>query len=325
VNTLMTSADARVALALSVVAPMYNEEKGLAEFCGQLRPILDSLEIPYEFLLVDDGSTDASIKAALSQGWPECTVIALAHNVGHQVALEAGMLAARGQWIVTLDADGQHPPELIPAMLDIAVTQSLDVVYTSRLTREEDRFFKRSSALAYYRIVRALTGVSVGNSQADFRLISARVVEDIRSVPGDKVLRLLLPSIGYRSTVLTYEARPRIAGVGRFGVGRQLRMARDSILGFSSKPLRLIAALGVVLSLAALAWLAVVFVTYVATRTITGWASVMTAVLLVGGLTLLSLSIVGEYVARIYDLLRQHPRYSIADVLTSKDSTDEPN
>lgn len=309
---------------LSVIAPMYNEAGGLVEFCGQLRPILESLGVAYEFLLVDDGSSDESVDVALSQGWPECMVISLAQNVGHQVALEAGILAARGQWIVSLDADGQHPPELIPQMLKVAQSESLDVVYTSRSNRDEDGFFKRSSALAYYRIVRALTGVSLSNSQADFRLVSARVVEDVRSVPGDKVLRLLLPSIGYRSTVLTYQAQPRIAGVGRFGVGRQLRLARDSILGFSSKPLRLIAAVGALLSLAALAWLVVVFATYVATRTITGWASVMTAVLLVGGLTLLSLSIVGEYVARIYDLLRRHPRYTVAEVLSSRDSMNDP-
>jgi polyisoprenyl-phosphate glycosyltransferase len=325
VNILMTSPDTRLLVILSVVAPMYNEAKGLAEFCRQLRPILDSCDTPYEFLLVDDGSSDDSIDVALSQGWPECTVISLAHNVGHQVALEAGILAARGQWIVSLDADGQHPPELIPRMLDAAQAQSLDVVYTSRLTRDEDGFIKRSCALGYYRVVRALTGVSVKNSQADFRLVSARVVEDIRSIPGDKVLRLLLPSVGYRSTVLTYEAQPRIAGVGRFGVRRQLRLARDSILGFSSKPLRLIAALGVFLSLAALTWLGVVLATYVATRTITGWASVMTAVLLVGGLTLLSLSIVGEYVARIYDLMRRHPRYSVVSRLKSSDAADEPH
>jgi glycosyltransferase involved in cell wall biosynthesis len=319
----MNSPDTREGVVLSVVAPMYNEAKGLAEFCAQLRSILDSLGIPYEFLLVDDGSSDDSIDIALSQGWPECIVISLAQNVGHQVALEAGILAAQGQWIVSLDADGQHPPELIPQMLKVAQAESLDVVYTSRSTRDDDGFFKRSSALAYYRIVRALTGVSVSNSQADFRLISARVVADIQSVPGDKVLRLLLPSIGYRSTVLPYQAQPRIAGVGRFGFGRQLRLARDSILGFSSKPLRVIAAVGALLSLAALAWLVVVLVTYISTRTITGWASVMTAVLLVGGLTLLSLSIVGEYVARIYDLLRQHPRYSVAEVLDSATSADD--
>jgi glycosyltransferase involved in cell wall biosynthesis len=303
---------------LSVVAPVFNEAGGLAQFCTELRQVLDELSVSYEVVLVDDGSTDDSVDIAVNLGWPQCTVMSLARNVGHQVALEAGLSLAQGAWIISMDSDGQHPVSLIPTMLDLGVSQSLDVVYTARLLRRDDGLAKRTAALAYYRVVRALTGVTLANSQADFRLISRRALGEVLAVPGDKVLRLLLPSIGYRSTVIPYEALPRIAGAGRFGVRRQFNMARESILGFSSKPLRLVATLGIALSGAAMAWLIFVLVTYVATRTITGWASVMTAVLLVGGLTLLSLSIVGEYVARLYDLLKGHPRYSIAGVFTSR-------
>jgi glycosyltransferase involved in cell wall biosynthesis len=302
---------------LSVVAPVFNEAEGLAQFCTDLRAVLDELLVSYEVLLVDDGSTDDSIGIAVGLGWPQCTVVSLARNVGHQVALEAGLTLAHGTWIISMDSDGQHPVGLIPTMLDLGTSQSLDIIYTARLLRRDDGFAKRTAALAYYRAIRGLTGVAVANSQADFRMVSRRVLGEVLAVPGDKVLRLLLPSIGYRSAVIPYEALPRIAGVGRFGVRRQFKMARESILGFSSKPLRLVATLGIVLSGAAMGWLIVVLLTYVATRTITGWASVMTAVLLVGGLTLLSLSIVGEYVARVYDLLKGHPRYSIARVFPS--------
>ena len=297
-------------LLLSVVCPMFNEAAGITTFLEELRSCLRSSGHPYEVILVDDGSTDASVSVAQSFQWPQCRVLMLARNVGHQVALEAGVAVARGLWIVTMDSDGQHPPEVVLQMLDIAVADDLDVVYAVQTERSKDSVGKRWSALAYYRAVRLLTGVPVADSQADFRLMSARVLDDVRRVPGDKVLRLLLPAVGYRSATIDYEVRDRLVGHGRFGLRRQIGLASSSLLNFSARPLRLVAAIGLALSLGAFVWLAYVLLTYLSTRAIQGWSSVMAAVLVVGGLTLLSVSIVGEYVARIHDLLRSHPRYS---------------
>lgn len=297
------------ALDLSVVSPMFNEAEGIGRFLLELRGVLDASEREYEVIIVDDGSADDSIEQALSLGWAECRVVSLACNYGHQVALEAGMALARGRWVVTMDSDGQHPPDLIPDMLDAVLQHDVDVVYTVQRERV-DAPGKRFAALAYYRLIRALTGISVADSQADFRLVSRRVLLDIRQVPGDKVLRLLLPAIGYRSVTLDYRVRDRIAGAGRFGLVRQLQLAASSLLNFSAKPLRMVAGLGLLLAFLAFVWLVYVSVTFLTTRTVTGWSSVMAAVLVVGGITLLSVSIVGEYVARIHDLLRAHPRYA---------------
>lgn len=302
-------------MKLSIVSPMYNESGGIAAFLHELRQVLDSLTseggpFEYEVILVDDGSTDDSIAIANSMNWLHCRVLALSRNCGHQIALEAGISVARGQWVVTMDADGQHPPEVIGLMLDLAMSGQLDVVYAVQAQRRTDSWSKRAMAGAYYAMVRALTGILVMDSQADFRLMSSRVIEDIRFVPGDKVLRLLLPSVGYRSDLIRYEVRDRFAGKGRFGLRHQISLASSSILNFSAKPLRLVAAAGTLISFGAFLWLIYVIIAYTFTRAIDGWASVMAAVLIVGGLTLLSVSIVGEYVARIHELLRRHPRYS---------------
>ena len=296
---------------VSVISPVFNEAAGIVEFCGRLRGILSQMPYPYEVVFVDDGSTDGSTEAILDLQWEQCKVVQLVRNAGHQSALEAGLELAIGSLLITMDSDGQHPPSLIPEMVRLAIAEDLDVVYTRREARQEDSVLKRTAALGYYKVARILTGIDIPDSQADFRLITRRVCSDIARVPGEKVLRLLLPSIGYRSAVLTYEALPRIAGEGRFGFRRQIGMASSSILGFSAKPLRLVASMALVLSVVTFIWLITVFITFLATRTVDGWASLMTAVLFVGSLTLLSLAIVGEYLARIHDLIKGHPRYVI--------------
>lgn len=299
---------------LSVVAPMYNEAAGIAAFCARLRTVLDSMDVSYEVLIVDDGSGDGCGHIVLQQAWPQCRLVSLAKNVGHQRALEAGLSVAHGDYIVTMDADGQHPPELVPVMLTSALTNGVDVVYGVRATRSEEAAVRRSPALAYYRLVRWLTDVPIADSQADFRLISRSVLETVNAVEGEKVVRMLLPSLGYGSSVVEFEAGERIAGESRFGLRRQVRLALDSVFGFSAKPLRLVAGMGWLLSIAAFLWFIVVLLTWVLNGAISGWTSVMSAVLLVGGMSLLGLSIIGEYVARIHDMMKKHPRFVITGV-----------
>lgn len=296
---------------LSVVVPLYNEADGLTEFAARLREVLDGTGLDYEVILVNDGSQDDTADVATSLGWPAARVATLARNVGHQAAIDAGLSLSTGEFVLTMDGDGQHPPELIPRLLDAARDLQVDIVYTVQRSRKSDPKGKRLSALAYYRLMRWLTGVPIEDSQADFRLVRRRVLGAVADVPGDRVLRLLLPSVGFTSTTIAYEAEPRIAGQGRFGLRHQMAMARQSLMAFSSKPLRLVASIGFVLSFLSLAWFVIVVVTYATQRTIVGWTSVMTAVLLVGGLTLLSLSVVGSYVARIHDMMKGHPRYYV--------------
>ena len=296
---------------LSVVVPMYNEQEGIVRFCVELRQVLDLCAVPYEVLFVDDASSDSSVAEVLSLGWQHVQVVSLASNVGHQRAIDAGILESRGNWVVTMDADGQHPPALIPEMTELAQTEDLDVVYTRRISRREESGLRRLPALVYYRIIRFLTGIPIADSQADFRLMSRSVIEHLSDVRGDRVLRLLLPASGVRSKTLDYVARERIAGSSRYGLSRQIRLAIDSALGFSSKPLRMVAVMGWVVAAFAFLWLLGVVITYLVAGTVAGWASVMAAVLLVGGMSLLGQAIIGSYVARIHDLVRNEPRFFI--------------
>jgi len=296
---------------LSVVIPVFNEESVVLVFLDYLRRVLDLIEKPYEVILVDDGSSDQTWDVVSRISWAELRVAKLASNVGHQAAIDAGLSLARGAWIVTMDGDGQHPPEAIPRMIQVAESQGVDVVYGVRESRDLDKTGKRLVALAYYRVIRWLTNVPLTDSQADYRLMSSRVLTEVERVPGDRVLRLLLPAIGFESATVNYESQPRIGGNGRFGLTRQIALATSSILNFSSKPLKLVAGLGTLISVAALLWLAYVLVAFLSNKSIEGWASVMAAVLFVGGLTLLSISIIGSYIARIHDILKARPRYFI--------------
>jgi len=294
---------------LSVVAPMYNESAGIGAFLDELRTVLEPLEIAYEVILVDDASTDLSVQFALERQWSRLRVLSLTRNSGHQVALEAGLAVARGDLVVTMDSDGQHPPKVIARMLEVARQYDVDVVYSVQERRSSDSVGKRFFGLAYYRMVRLLTGVYVENNQADFRLVSRRVLDDLSNIPGKRVMRLLLPAIGYTSETLTYEVRPRTSGRSRYGLIRQIQMALDSVLEFSALPLRFFAAAGLAMSFLSLVWLAYVVSTWVSTQTVDGWASVMFAVLMSGGLTMLGTSLVGEYLARLYELIKNRPRY----------------
>jgi len=303
-------------LYLSVVAPFLNEEEAIIPFCEILRETLDGLGREYEVLLVDDGSTDGTVETLLGLNWPSASIVCLQRNVGHQVALDAGLKASRGRWVVTMDSDLQHPPHLIPEMLSAADDADVDVVYAAREAREEDGPFKRVSASAYYRIVSRLTAVDVVPNAADFRLMSRRVVNIVNQVPDEKVFRVLLPYLGFSSVTVNYVAATRIAGSSKYSLGKMIKLAVTSALSFSSRPLRWIAEVGLGVSFLALAWLAFVVVSYLLGRTVEGWASVASIVLLIGGFQLLAIGIFGLYLGRLYDASTGRPQFIVAETVS---------
>ena len=299
---------------LSVIVPMYNEEPVIPALVERLRPVLDGLDLTYEVVAVDDGSRDATAQMLLDLGrtWAQLRLIKLRRNSGHQAALTAGVQRSRGEWVVSIDADLQDPPEVIPQMLGLARDEGLDVVYGIRSDRRSDTIFKRYTAGLYYRLMRRIVGGDMPEQAGDFRLVSRDVVEVLRRLPERApVYRLLVPWLGFPSGEVQYVREERAAGSTKYPLSKMLRLAFDSVASFSAAPLRVATWLGVLGFLTCLMLIASGFVTYLFGFTVPGWASIFVATLFIGAVQLLCLGLLGEYVGRIYAALQGRPMYFI--------------
>jgi polyisoprenyl-phosphate glycosyltransferase len=303
-----------VSILLSVVVPMFNEEDALPAFADRLRPHLDRLGVDYEVVAVDDGSADATpqLLHGMRRLWPQLRVIRLRRNAGHQAALTAGLHRAVGEYVVSIDADLQDPPEKIGEMLDLARRDNLDIVYGLRVDRTTDTRFKRTSAGAYYWMMRRLVGSWLPRHAGDFRLLSRAAVDTLKALPERQpVYRMLVPSLGFPCGEVTYVRESRVAGSTKYPVARMLRLALDSITNFSAAPLRLATWLGLISFFFCLLLMVVGVVVYASGTTVPGWASIFVAVLFLGGIQLVCLGLLGEYVGRIYAAVQQRPTYFI--------------
>ena len=298
---------------VTVVAPCFNEADSLRLFLESLRTTLDELHVTYEVIVVDDGSTDSSWAVLEATKWTELRALRLVANRGHQVALDAGIRQAAGDYVITMDSDGQHPTDLIPALLAAAKRTNSDVVYAVRQDRSDDAWFKRSTARVYYRLMRSLTGGAIQDSAADYRLMTRFVVDVINQIPDQKVFRLLLPYLGFSSTTVEFQALRSEHGESKYSFGSMAGLAVRSSIQFSTKPLRIVMGIGFVMSFLAALWLIWVLVDFVSGRTVAGWASQMSVTLIVGGLTLFGLGIVGEYVGEVFERVKGRPNYLIRD------------
>ncbi|MEU1177199.1 glycosyltransferase family 2 protein [Streptomyces sp. NPDC005820] len=302
------------ATVLSVVIPMYNEEEVLPALVSRLRPVLAGLGEAYEVVAVDDGSTDrtAELLAAFRLGWPELRIIGLRRNSGHQAALTAGLDRALGAYVVSIDADLQDPPEKIPEMLALAQGEGLDIVYGIRADRASDTGFKRWTAGLYYRLVRRLAGPAVPAQAGDFRLLGRAAVDALKELPDQqRVYRLLVPWLGFPSGQVTYERAPRPAGQSKYPLGRMIRLAVDSVTGFSAAPLRIATWLGGFAFLVCMGLMAYTLSAHFLDHTVPGWTSLFTGVLFIGAVQLICVGLLGEYVGRIYTAVQNRPTYFV--------------
>ncbi|MFD7627140.1 glycosyltransferase family 2 protein [Streptomyces sp. NPDC059851] len=299
---------------LSVIVPMYNEEEALPALVARLRPVLDGTGAAYEVVAVDDGSTDrtAELLEKFRTDWPELRIVRLRGNSGHQAALRAGLHRSVGAYVASLDADLQDPPEKIPEMLDLARSQQLDIVYGVRSDRSTDTGFKRHTAGAYYWLMRRLVGKQVPAQAGDFRLLSREAVEALKALPDQhQVYRLLVPWLGFPSGQVTYRRGERVAGETKYPLSKMIRLAVDGITNFSAAPLRLATWLGVVSFLACLVMIAVSLGVFLAGQTVPGWTSLFVAMLFLGGIQLICVGLLGEYIGRIYTAVQRRPTYFV--------------
>ncbi len=302
-------------LDLTVVVPVYDEEDVLPLLVERLRPVADGWGVTYEVLCVDDGSTDGTpvLLQRIRHSWPQVRVVRLRANAGHQAAISAGLARARGRWVVTIDADLQDPPEVIGEMLAVARGQDVDVVYGVREDRTTDTAFKRLSARAFYRSIRALSEVDAHVDAGDFRLMSRATVDAVNALPEhNRVLRLVVPALGFPSASVGYVRAPRAAGRSKYPLGKMIRLSVDSVTGFSIAPLRFATWLGLLGGVAALGVLVFALVSMLLGNTLPGWTSTVVIVAAMGAVQLLALGILGEYVGRTYTVLQGRPPYFVA-------------
>src|SRR3954449_12969986 len=306
---------------LSVVAPMYEEEEIVARFAERVAAALTGVD--YELILVDDGSKDrtAEAMAAAAADNPRVKVIALSRNFGHQPALTAGLDHARGDAVVMLDGDLQDPPEVIPEMLE-QWRNGIDVVYAVRQERLGETVFKRTSARWFYRVFRRLTRMNLAVESGDFRLMDRRALDALLSMPErNRFLRGMTVWIGFTQTAVAFVREERTAGVTKYPLRKMLRFSFDAITSFSSAPLQWATFLGFVFS--GLAFLAIPLAIVARYTNIyeRGVPSIVVVVLLLGGIQLITVGIIGEYVGRIYDEVKHRPLY----VVGKRVNLDEPD
>ncbi|CAN5488484.1 glycosyltransferase family 2 protein [soil metagenome] len=302
------------ALMLSVVIPMYDEAETLPYLLARLRPALERLDVPYEVIAVDDGSHDETAELVSEEAgrWPQLRLLRLLRNAGHQAAIGAGMEHSRGDYVVTIDADLQDPPEEIAAMLAVARRDRLDVVYGVRSDRESDSRAKRVSAGWYYRLVRRLAGPQVPSHAGDFRLVSRRVLDALSRLPEHgRVYRLVIPWLGFPAAEHHYIRGSRAAGRSKYQVTHMLRLAVDSVTSFSAAPLRIATWAGLAGALLCLLFMGWAVVEWVRGNTVPGWASTVIVVMLLGVIQLLCLGLLGEYVGRLFSAAQQRPTYIV--------------
>lgn len=308
---------------LYIVVPCFNEEEVLREtnsrLTALLRRLVDESKVSADsrVMYVNDGSHDHTWQL-IRQFHDEGPVrgINLAGNVGHQHALLAGMTVAKDlcDVLVSIDADLQDDIEAIPAML-ARFTDGCDIVYGVRKERKTDTFFKRNTALAFYKLMRALGVKSVYN-HADYRLMSKRAVEQLcRYKERNLFLRGIVPLVGYRTDTVYYDRSARFAGESKYPFSKMLNFAIDGITSFSVKPLRLIVALGIAMVIMSIAIFVYVLTAYAQDQAVPGWSSLMISIWFVGGCTLISLGVVGEYIGKIYIEVKERPQYNIEELL----------
>ncbi len=301
---------------VDLVIPVFNEAGVLAQMHARIRAAIDKLPFAFSFVYVNDGSSDdtESDLAALAKSDSRVRVISLSRNFGHQAALTAGLDASRADVVISLDADGQHPPEMIPQMLEL-MTQGYDIVQAQRAEDAQLGRFKKMTSGWFYSLLNFVSGTRVLPGAADFRALSRRAVESLKAMPEyHRFLRGMVSWIGFKSAILPYHQEKRVGGVSKYSFGKMFRLAMDAIFSFSLAPLYIGLSLGGVMLLLALAeilYVSYFWITGQTTRLEPGWSSLMFMLLIIGGIVMILLGFVGVYVGYIFQEVKRRPVYIV--------------
>ncbi len=301
---------------VDLVIPVFNEEGVIEHTHGRICDVVNSLGPDFRFIYVDDGSRDRTADSLrrMADSDPRVTLLQLSRNFGHQAALTAGMDASTADVVITLDGDGQHPPEMIPQMLEL-VAQGYDIVQTQRMDEAQPASFKKWTSSLFYRLINVISGTQVLPGAADFRAITRQAVDALKAMPEyHRFLRGMVSWIGFSTVILPYQPEERISGVSKYSLGKMVRLAMDAIFSFSLMPLYLGLSLGGFLFCLAAVEMVYVLSFWVTGRTSSlepGWSSLMFVILIVGGILMTLLGFIGVYVGYIFQEVKRRPVYLV--------------
>ena len=309
---IQNSEPGRSGFVLSVVVPAFNEQAVLHEFHSRLSKVLDTLGVPAEIVFVNDGSTDNTLEVLyqMREHDPRVAVVELSRNFGKEIALSAGLDHALGEAVVVIDADLQDPPELIPELIK-QWRDGYDVVYATRAARDGETYFKKATSSAFYRLIQRVSRVNIPADTGDFRLLSRRAVDALKQLREQhRFMKGLFSWIGYPQKSVPYRREPRFAGETKWNYWRLWNLALEGITSFTIAPLKIASYIGVLTSLTAFIYaLSVIYKTLVYGDSVQGYPSLMVVVLFLGGVQLLTLGVIGEYLGRMFDETKGRPLY----------------
>ena len=299
---------------VDLVIPVYEEAGVIEQTYKQIRGVVDGLPYDFHVLLVNDGSRDGTADSlrAIADEDPRVTVLSFSRNFGHQAALTAGLDHSTGEIVITLDGDGQHPPEMIPQMIDLC-KQGYDIVQAQRIEDGRAISFKQATSSAFYKLINAISGTHIEPGAADFRALNRQAVNALRAMPEyHRFLRGMISWMGYRSVILPYHETHRMAGRSKYSFGKMFRLAMDALFSFSLVPLYIGMTLGGILLCLAAAQIIYVLSFWFTGRSselVAGWSSLMSVTLVIGGMVMILLGFIGVYVGYIFQEVKKRPVY----------------
>jgi glycosyltransferase involved in cell wall biosynthesis len=297
-------------MKISIVAPAYNEEEGITFFLEELKIATIAYSNNLEVIIVNDGSVDGTRNKILDFNWSNLRLINLVSNAGHMGALEAGLKAATGDLVITMDSDLQHPPKHIPTLIERYEESNSDVILMTRLRGSEESLIRRNSSRFFYRVLSRISNLDIQPDAAEFRLMTKEVVGVLNSLPEvSKIYRFLISSLGFKVESIEYQSPARKHGKSKYSGKHLWRLAISSVIGFSTFPLSAIFIGGLLTFGISMSYLVFILITYHQENQVQGWASVMITLLGLSSLQIISLGIIGRYISQILTEVRKRPQF----------------